>query len=274
MVLLGLRATLKEDIEATAAEMVYGQNLQLPGAFFDATESPTEAQLVQALRHHCQLLRPSETAHHDRPRIFVPKSLAECDWVILRIDSQRRPFQQPYEGPFRVISRTQKTMTLKKGKSEIVVGIDRVKPAFLHTDAQPKEPTTIQQPPTQPQQQHPAFVTFMPFLRAQRSQSTAPTTSSTTSRASTPQPPSEPPPTRIPVRNAVRTRSGQTHAAAAPTDGATTQPPSTHAQPREDDVQCNRQRTCMMHCGALSIKQSKESATGRVTFVRRNKGEQ
>ena len=92
MVLLGLRATLKEDINATAAEMVYGQNLQLPGAFFDATESPTEAQLVQDLRHHCQLLRPSETAHHDQPRIFVPKSLAECDWVFLCTDSQRRPF--------------------------------------------------------------------------------------------------------------------------------------------------------------------------------------
>ena len=44
------------------------------------------------------------------------------------------------------MARTQKTMTLKKGKSEIVIGIDRVKPAFLHTDAQPKEPTTIQQP--------------------------------------------------------------------------------------------------------------------------------
>lgn len=34
LVLLGIRTALKEDIASTAAEMVYGTTLRLPGEFF------------------------------------------------------------------------------------------------------------------------------------------------------------------------------------------------------------------------------------------------
>ena len=34
LVLLGVRTALKEDISSTAAEMVYGTTLRLPGEFF------------------------------------------------------------------------------------------------------------------------------------------------------------------------------------------------------------------------------------------------
>lgn len=41
LVLLGIRTTLKEDISSTAAEMVYGTTLRLPGEFF--TPTPTNS---------------------------------------------------------------------------------------------------------------------------------------------------------------------------------------------------------------------------------------
>ena len=39
LILLGIRTALKEDLNSTAAEMVYGTTLRLPGEFF--TPSPT-----------------------------------------------------------------------------------------------------------------------------------------------------------------------------------------------------------------------------------------
>ena len=38
LVLLGIRTALKEDVGATAAEMVYGTTIRLPGEFFTSTD--------------------------------------------------------------------------------------------------------------------------------------------------------------------------------------------------------------------------------------------
>ena len=37
LVLLGIRTTIKQDLKCTAAEMVYGTTLRLPGEFFTST---------------------------------------------------------------------------------------------------------------------------------------------------------------------------------------------------------------------------------------------
>lgn len=43
LVLLGIRTALKEDISATAAEMVYSTTLRLPGEFFTPSSTLTLA---------------------------------------------------------------------------------------------------------------------------------------------------------------------------------------------------------------------------------------
>lgn len=61
-VLLGLRASLKEDIKASAAELVYGTPLRLPGEFF-TDQSPDPQIFVEHLRQHMRRVRASPSAH-------------------------------------------------------------------------------------------------------------------------------------------------------------------------------------------------------------------
>nr|VZI18140.1 unnamed protein product [Spirometra erinaceieuropaei] len=62
----------------------------------------------------------------------------------LRIpDSVRRPLQQPYDGPFRVLSRKGKHFTIDRGGRTDVVSIDHLKAAY--TEPLPTSPT--EQPP-------------------------------------------------------------------------------------------------------------------------------
>ena len=61
----------------------------------------------------------------------VPAALASVSHVFLRVDAVKRPLTPPYDGPFAVLERGQKTFKiLGKAGKEIVVSIDRLKPAF------------------------------------------------------------------------------------------------------------------------------------------------
>ena len=60
LVLLGIRTALKEDISSTAAEMVYGTTLRLPGKFFTPSSTPSlpdPSDYVSQLRTHMQRIR-------------------------------------------------------------------------------------------------------------------------------------------------------------------------------------------------------------------------
>jgi hypothetical protein len=114
-VLLGIRAAWKEDIQATAAEMVYGQHLRLPGEFLHSRrtndELSTEANFVKDLRHHMESLRPAAVKRHGDKTPFVFKDLATATHVV-RADGVKTQLQNPYDGPFTVIKRDDKTFTV------------------------------------------------------------------------------------------------------------------------------------------------------------------
>ncbi len=60
LVLLGVRTILKEDIGCTAAELVYGTTLRLPGGFFspqDSDDGSDPSSYVVRLRSRMQALR-------------------------------------------------------------------------------------------------------------------------------------------------------------------------------------------------------------------------
>ena len=79
-ILLGHRSTIKEDISATPAEMVYGGTLRLPGEFF-GDEYPKELQsdYVVKLRECMRQLRPTQGANHDTRRTsYQQKELEKC----------------------------------------------------------------------------------------------------------------------------------------------------------------------------------------------------
>ena len=137
LVLLGIRSALKPDVGGSAAEVVYGCGLRLPGEFFAPTTGSTlvsPGDFVIRLRQFAQQLRPVPPRTSSSPRIFVPDALATCTHVFLRHDAIRKPLTTPYDGLYCVFSRSDKTMKIDiKGKS-VTVSMDRVKPAFLEDD--------------------------------------------------------------------------------------------------------------------------------------------
>lgn len=142
-VLLGMRTAFKEDLNSTAAEMLYGENLRLPGEMLgpvdseNQTENPTD--FVARLRKKMSNLRPIPASRHSKQSPFIFKDLSSASHVFLRDDTVRRPLQPPYTGPFPVLERSADGKTLAidmKGKKS-TVSVDRVKPAFVECENSP-----------------------------------------------------------------------------------------------------------------------------------------
>lgn len=137
-VLLGIRASLKEDMDASPADMVYGSPLRLPGEFFrnsSSTDLPSPADFLNSLRRRIQHLRPAPSVRHGSTSFFVHKDLSVASHVFVRTDYVRRPLQQPYTGPFKVLSRTDKFFTLEINGKRSQISIDRLKPAYLSSES-------------------------------------------------------------------------------------------------------------------------------------------
>ncbi|GFY38963.1 hypothetical protein TNIN_121811 [Trichonephila inaurata madagascariensis] len=143
-VLLDLRSVIKEDINATAAEMVYETTIRLPSDFFHDTGTNNVSEFVQQLKQTMHNLKPVPTSSHKRKTVFVHPELSLCTHVFLRHDSIRKPLQPPYDGPFAVVKRSEKLITLQRQGKEICVSIDRVKPAFMLSDTiESNQPSVI-----------------------------------------------------------------------------------------------------------------------------------
>ena len=91
---------------------------------------------------------------------YVSKDLASCTHVFVRNDAARKPLQQPYNGPFKVLERTDKYFTLDLNGWKDKVSLDCLKPAYLEPDSesslmtdssplpQPKSSTPFSSPAT------------------------------------------------------------------------------------------------------------------------------
>nr|VZI22951.1 unnamed protein product [Spirometra erinaceieuropaei] len=140
LVLLGIRSALKPDLDCSAAELVFGATVRLPGEMISPTpqgavEDPTN--LLHRLRQFMRTLSPVPPRSSASPS-YLEKDLATCSHVYLQCDRVRRPLEPPYDGPFRVISRGTKNFRIQRGTREEVVSVDRLKAAV--PDTPPDEP--------------------------------------------------------------------------------------------------------------------------------------
>nr|VZI05690.1 unnamed protein product [Spirometra erinaceieuropaei] len=140
LVLLGIRSALKPDLDCSAAELVFGATVRLPGQMLSPTprvavEDPTN--LLHRLRQFMRTLSPVPPRSSASPS-YLEKDLATCSHVYLRCDRVRRPQEPPYDGPFPVISRGTKNFRIQRGTREEVVSVGRLKAAV--PDTPPDEP--------------------------------------------------------------------------------------------------------------------------------------
>nr|VZI12855.1 unnamed protein product [Spirometra erinaceieuropaei] len=106
------------DIGCTAADLVYGTSLRLPGDY------------VERLRSAMRNLRATPP-RASLANSFIPPDLDKCDFVLVRHDAVRRPLQPPYDGPYKVLRRSDKDVVIDRNGKTDTVSIDRVKPAYI-----------------------------------------------------------------------------------------------------------------------------------------------
>ena len=134
MVLLGIRATIKEDLQCSPAELVYGAPLKLPGELptSDNVNPPIGyPSFADRLREQMQDLKSSQPRQQHQQPSYIPKDLTTTPQVFVRVDSNKPPLHPPYEGPFDVQERHRKYFVIRKNGRNDTVSIDRLKPAFL-----------------------------------------------------------------------------------------------------------------------------------------------
>ncbi|XP_018331649.1 uncharacterized protein LOC108741348 [Agrilus planipennis] len=165
--MLGIRSAWKDDLQSTAAEMVYGEPLRLPGEFLAKTtpETSTTSQFVQQLRQHVRQLQPVHGTRHGERTPFIFKDLATTSQVFVRHDGPKGPLQQPYDGPFKVVSRAEKTFVVCIRGKNVKIAINRLKPAYVVADlddynTNDERSIEIQQTPIVPE--HPATLPTLP----------------------------------------------------------------------------------------------------------------
>merc|ERR1712020_624705 len=142
-VLLGLRTTPKEDLNASPADLVYGAPLTVPGDFIQETPQAPVNEHLRQLREKVSDLRPIPASAHGQTKSNVPDSLSKAKFVFVRKDSNKSPLQTPYDGPYEVLRRAEKYFTIRMGNKEDRITVDRLKTAYVDDSM----PVTVAQPP-------------------------------------------------------------------------------------------------------------------------------
>ena len=139
LTLLGIRSTVKEDLSCSPAELVFGTTLRLPGQFVAAERTEVDpSDYVSRLRQHMASCHFTHT-RAKQGSIHVPKDLFTCSHVFVRVDSVRRPLQQPYKGPYKVLKRNDRFFTLDIDGKRDQINIDRLKVAYVESHASLEE---------------------------------------------------------------------------------------------------------------------------------------
>ena len=163
LVLLGIRTAYKSDVKCTAAELVYGTTLRLPGEFFvqnqglHAQPSIADMTYVSRLKETMYSLAAIPPRQPSGRRTHVSEALSNCSHVFVRFDAVKKPLQQPYNGPYRVLSRSAKQYTIDYNGHPTVISLDRLKAAHIYlpstnttdTSPFPSPPPSTPPPPQQ-----------------------------------------------------------------------------------------------------------------------------
>jgi hypothetical protein len=124
-VLLGIRSAPRDDSGISAAELVYGVPLCLPGVVIAAPEQPAE-YFKQQLQGAISAFSPSRVPSQP-PRLHT-QQLQTAQFVYVRSPPAAPSLSPAYRGPYKVINTGVKTFKVMVGGREEVISVDRLKP--------------------------------------------------------------------------------------------------------------------------------------------------
>ena len=134
IILLGLRAAVKEDLGVSSSELTIGKALRIPGEFFvssDSAEPPSLSDSRIHVLHYLNSLTAVPPRDTHNKKAYVDKALQTCSHVFVRSDHRRPPLASSYEGPFLVLDKCDKYFTLDLCGRADTVSVDRLKAAHL-----------------------------------------------------------------------------------------------------------------------------------------------
>jgi len=167
IVLLGLHTAWRQDPDCSAADMVYGTALRLPGDFLPSSTSSAQtavppSEFLRRLQESMRAAGPPLTPYHKgKDTDFVPKNLAESGYVFVRVDSHRNPLQKPYTGPFKVLEVHDKYFVIDVNGKKDRISVDRLKLAILPS-TEASEPSAVATPRSYAEVATPAAPTTAP----------------------------------------------------------------------------------------------------------------
>ncbi|GFT43720.1 gag-Pol polyprotein [Nephila pilipes] len=116
--------------------MVFGKTIVQPGKIFEPPSSASTdlAECLLKLRETFRTLKPAPASYHSSISCFVIAALTTCSHIFVSVDGLKSSVTAPYQGPFEVLSRTDKNLTVKSNDRTTTISIDRLKPAFQLKD--------------------------------------------------------------------------------------------------------------------------------------------
>ena len=154
IVMLGIRTAYKEDLKSSIAERVYGKQLRLPGEFFTPSTETEKSDFVKELQQRIKKHKPISTTRHGDKKTFVFKELKTNPYVFIRNDALRGPLQPTYDGPYKVVERTDKNFVIEKNGRKARISIDRLKPAHTVADTEERDISPQNETPLNNQEEH------------------------------------------------------------------------------------------------------------------------
>ena len=84
LVLLGMRAAMKEDLGYSSAEMTLGTQLRLPGQFFVEEKGASQTEYRKQLSEFMATLRPKPPRECTNQQAYVDRKLKLCTHVFIK----------------------------------------------------------------------------------------------------------------------------------------------------------------------------------------------
>ena len=108
-------------------------------------DAASYVEQLKATMRHLQATPPQES---DRSKVHITKNLTSSSHVLVRHDAVRKPLQQPYDGPFKVLLRSDKYFTLDINSRKDTVSVDQLNQHIWRSHStkpqSPLQPTQLQ----------------------------------------------------------------------------------------------------------------------------------
>jgi len=150
IVLLGIRCIPNENGLAPFTA-VTGQCLLTPHSVASEPTVSTNLEFIQRLAKTMKEVDFALFSHginnNTQHKPYLPNALNDCSHVWIRVDRVRRPLEAPFSGPYKVLKRGSKTVTIEKedGRQE-TISMSRIKPARIVSQSTPKTTAPLPTP--------------------------------------------------------------------------------------------------------------------------------